>query len=382
MAESGASLKPGWLRFIIPGGMLCACVRGGTPRFKVRAGTFDRCPGQPPHLEHVDWPLPPSDHEFLLQALNDQARKSAGWPPMIWATALLLASSAAYGLNHSALPEAFRASSMLGLVLCLFVGWWRQALSHRAVIFFEPDAARAQDYGALVRGARRAAESRRLHWIAPLPEGNDPLHTTGWDSDQLPLPAQCYVGQAPGVQANMEVPCIRTKHTLLAFYPDQLLEFHPGSVRAVAYECLHIEHGSVSVTEYGTLPHDARLIGSRWPRAAGGGKPDQASRRQRKLPVCAYASLILSSDSGLRVHLVSSRESAFDELVAGLRHIGSAHLNAGQHLEARSQVTPSGRGIPMRRRSAENSSDPSQRCTGYPIQRHVAATKRPGQPQE
>ena len=126
----------------------------------------------------------------------------------------------------------------------------------------------------------------------------------------------------PFVKTNLLVPVIPVGRQTLYFFPDRLLVFDRGSVGAVEYSDLRMEHRTVRFIESQTVPSDTQVVGSTWQYLNRNGTPDKRFSNNRQLPICLYEEVRFSSASGLNEIIQLSKSEAarpFLDAVAALR---------------------------------------------------------------
>ena len=88
---------------------------------------------------------------------------------------------------------------------------------------------------------------------------------------------------------------------------------------AIDYAELQANNSPVTFVESGSVPSDATVTGKTWQYVNKKGGPDKRFKNNREMPLCRYNELRLSTDTGLDVYLMCSRDGGFDELVQVLK---------------------------------------------------------------
>jgi hypothetical protein len=144
-------------------------------------------------------------------------------------------------------------------------------------------------------------------------------------------------GAPPIVKTNARIGFLEVGQTRLYFFPDRLLIFGRGGVRAAAYTDLRLESGQVRFVEDGAVPRDARTVGTTWRFVRKDGGPDLRFANNYQLPIVIYGTLDLSAPSGLRLSLQTST----DGLAAGAAELLRLIQAAVRDLETRKAIAPS-----------------------------------------
>lgn len=257
-----------------------------------------------------------SDSDALLKSMNEQRRKTPLWPFVggLFLTLFLLAL-----LN---LGERVSGGMLLALAV-VFAGvtlWvrWRDQMRRLTVLFYEPDAAASQLFETLSAGLRTASSAHKLKAVATTSRYGDTKYTGGATQGVNFADASLFLGKAPGVVANVDVPVLKAGRTTLALFPDRVLAFQGSAVGSVDYRSLEAASSNTQFIEHQSVPGDARVIRQTWQYVNKSGGPDRRFKNNRQLPVCAYNELVLTTRDGLDVRFMSSREDAFDALAKAL----------------------------------------------------------------
>jgi hypothetical protein len=254
--------------------------------------------------------------DSLIQSMNEQRQKTALWPFVAAILVILLMMLR----SVSGQWPVFVMPSLVVLAIAIVV-WvhWRDKMGKLTVLFFEPDDATTSHFEAISRGAQSAASSRRLQAVAATSKYSDTKYSAGASSGLKLTKASCATGQAPGVVANVDVPILQATKLTLAFYPDRILAFQGKTVGAIDYAELQANNSPVTFVESGAVPSDATVTGKTWQYVNKKGGPDKRFKNNREMPLCRYSELRLTTDRGLDVYLMCSRDGGFDELVQVLR---------------------------------------------------------------
>lgn len=254
--------------------------------------------------------------DSLIQSMNEQRQKTALWPFAAVALIMLLMLLT----NVSSQWPGFVMPGLVALSVA-FVAWvhWRDKLRKLTVLFFEPDSATTTHFEAITRGAQAAASSRKLQAVAATSTYSDTKYSAGASSGLKLTKASCATGQVPSVIANVDVPILQATKITLAFYPDRILAFQGKTVGAIDYAELEAKNSPVTFVESGAVPSDATVTGQTWQYVNKKGGPDKRFKNNHQMPLCKYNELRLTTDRGLDVYLMSSRDGGFDELVQVLR---------------------------------------------------------------
>jgi hypothetical protein len=259
--------------------------------------------------------LTDSDSDGLLQSMNEQRRKAALWPFVAGALFLLY-----FPLQSSISNWPAGVHLAVAALMAAVVGWvyWRDKMRKVTVLFFEPDTVTADHFEAMTRALSSAASMRKLKAVVSTSRYADSKYTAGASEGLKFSSASLSIGQGPGVVANVNVPVVKTGRTTLAFYPDRVLAFQGSSVGAISYDSLMAAEERTRFIEHESVPADAQVIDHTWQYVNRNGGPDRRFKNNRQLPICAYSQLNLSTQSGLDIRLLGSRDRGFEPLATAL----------------------------------------------------------------
>jgi hypothetical protein len=107
----------------------------------------------------------------------------------------------------------------------------------------------------------------------------------------------------PHVRTNIAVAGISMSGTKLFFLPDLVLFHDARAFGAIAYSELRVDASTTTFIEEDGVPSDAVVVSTTWRYVNKNGGPDRRFNNNRQLPVARYGTLVLSSPSGLNIHL-------------------------------------------------------------------------------
>lgn len=300
------------------GSALAASSRQPTPapRLQLETAPLPTVVGTVEHEAKSVLQLTDATGDALIQSMNEQRRKTALWPFAAALSVLLLMM-----LKDPSNQWPSFVMPVLFALSIAFVAWvyWRDKMRKLTVLFFEPDSSTITHFEAIAQGVQSAASSRRVQAVAATSRYFDTKYSAGASSGLKLTSASCQTGQAPGVVANVDVPILQASKITLAFYPDRVLAFQGNTVGAIDYAELEAKNSPVTFVESGSVPSDATITGKTWQYVNKKGGPDKRFKNNREMPLCRYNELHLTTDRGLDVYLMCSRDGGFDALAQALR---------------------------------------------------------------
>jgi len=262
--------------------------------------------------------LQDSTSDALLQSMNEQRHKTDLWPfALIGLGALFLLL-----LNLGATwPQGVHLGIFAAFVGVVLWVRWRDKMRKLTVLFYEPDAATSELYSALAAGLQGAAGAVKLKSVANTSQYGDTKYSAGASEGLKLVGASLFLGQAPGVVANVDVPILKAAKTTLAFYPDRVLAFQGNAVGGVPYQRLQAVSVATRFIEHEPVPSDARVVDRTWQYVNKKGGPDKRFKNNRELPVCAYNQFNLSTLDGLDIRFIGSKEGGFNGLAIAIEQV-------------------------------------------------------------
>lgn len=93
------------------------------------------------------------------------------------------------------------------------------------------------------------------------------------------------------------------------FLPDKILVVKLLSASVLSYGDIVVDVNATNFVETGTKPSDSDLVGYTWQYVNNNGTPDRRFNSNRQLPVYLYATIHISSNTGLNLYLMASNVS-------------------------------------------------------------------------
>jgi hypothetical protein len=274
-----------------------------------------------------------SSADELLEELRKKAEK-VSLTAVVSVAGLLLVGLGLIGLAtesepllpRTLLPAATWGSIGLGLLVLLGLPWaaWWDRRTRRTTVNYEFD-----DLGANVREAivRLVEAFQRAHSIwsvrSQVRHGDWKRHagSTALVSRRL---VRFGWGAPPRVATNVRVGRLILSEATLYLFPDRLLVYGNGGIRAIGYTDLTFEPETVRFVEDGDVPPDSVVVGTTWRYVNRDGGPDRRFNDNRQLPLVQYGVLDISAPAGLRLSLQVSTQGLAQGAAALLRLVQAA----------------------------------------------------------
>lgn len=123
------------------------------------------------------------------------------------------------------------------------------------------------------------------------------------------------------LRCNITPPALKVGRRTIYFLPDVALIHDASGFGAVSYDGLHLAWQPSNFIETDGVPSDAEIIRHTWQHPNKNGGPDRRFKQNRRLPVCRYEALHLSSDSGINELVEFSRVGFVQPLALALKSL-------------------------------------------------------------
>ena len=108
------------------------------------------------------------------------------------------------------------------------------------------------------------------------------------------------------IKTNESIVMLQFAGSCLLFLPDIILLKTGKNVVGLSYDNLIVSSSTTRFIEDGAVPRDAVIIDYTWQYVNKNGTPDKRYNNNRKLPICQYGSIKLSSVGGLNIEIQTS----------------------------------------------------------------------------
>lgn len=113
-------------------------------------------------------------------------------------------------------------------------------------------------------------------------------------------------------KTDMKYITLSLKNETLILMPDKVLVLKGKEVGAFSYEKLSVKGREYRFIEHEKVPADAEIIDHTWAKVNKDGSPDKRFKGNRKLPICRYGLIQLTTDSGMDVRICCSNYKLID----------------------------------------------------------------------
>ena len=128
----------------------------------------------------------------------------------------------------------------------------------------------------------------------------------------------CYA-LPPVLKCNITPPVLKVGTRKIYFLPDVALVHDSSGFGAIGYDALRLSWQPSNFIETSSVPHDAEVVRHTWEHPNKNGGPDRRFKQNRRLPVCRYEALHLSSESGVNELVEFSRVGFVQPFAEALR---------------------------------------------------------------
>jgi hypothetical protein len=118
----------------------------------------------------------------------------------------------------------------------------------------------------------------------------------------------------------VNVPVIKTRGQSLYMMPDGVLVYDSRGVGFVEYRDMQINASTTRFIET-SPPSDALIVGNTWRYANKKGGPDRRFNNNKKISICLYGVLKITSNSGMNIHLMTSKHDSPSNFYAQINRV-------------------------------------------------------------
>ncbi len=134
------------------------------------------------------------------------------------------------------------------------------------------------------------------------------------------------------LKTNVTPPTMQVGKENLFFLPDLALVVENGKVGAVAYDTLHVTWQDSRFIEEDAVPRDAQVVGETWKHPNKNGGPDHRFANNRRISICLYESIHLTSSNGLNELLQVSTNGRVQPFASAVRALAATLGKGGATL--------------------------------------------------
>jgi hypothetical protein len=173
-------------------------------------------------------------------------------------------------------------------------------------LIYELDAAEEQRYSFVRQALVQLAQCDAVWRIESRSLNADWKCNEGASSRVRRTKVDVRGAKPPRVDINVPVKGITVGDLQLFFLPDVILCLARGRYDAISYRDFQVEQSETRFTEEEGVPVDAAVVGQTWRFVNKIGGPDRRFNNNVQLPITQYGVLLLSSPTGLNIHLHTS----------------------------------------------------------------------------
>jgi len=236
----------------------------------------------------------------LLREMNDKRRKVRIAPIAVILSCMGALALFIWGMSvgSDAMPALLLPFVLVTAVLC-WLTHWKDELRKTTVVMYDLDPDAEAAYAKLHEAFKNIQTCARSWHVEAEGQVHNAKYHAGASSVVKRTPITLTVGAPPLVKTNVAIPLVPVGKQLLAFMPDRLLVFEPGTVGAVDYSVLVIDCEGSRFIEDGPVPADATVVGKTWRYVNKKGGPDRRFSNNRELSICLYDQIHFTSNTGL-----------------------------------------------------------------------------------
>jgi len=243
---------------------------------------------------------------------------------------------------------AFTAGLTLGVWLLLLavvaagVGAYLDAYRRAAVIYYNLEGDAHDAYLELVQAFQSLAACSGKWRISATGAVLDPAawkRNAGASRLFSRSPTALTFSLPAVLKSNVTPPTLAAGYQTLFFMPDVVLVASNGRFGVVGYDNLRIAAEPSRFIETATVPRDAQVVDYTWRFVNKDVGPDRRFNNNRKIPICQYEAMHLSSPSGLNELLQFSRTGRVGLFDTAARRLAGLLAPSADGLESSQSIT-------------------------------------------
>lgn len=103
------------------------------------------------------------------------------------------------------------------------------------------------------------------------------------------------------LKSNIMPVILEIKNEKVLLLPDKILILRKNRIGVIKYENLDINTDYVDFIEDGIIPKDAKIVDYTWKFLNKNGSPDKRYKNNKKLPICKYGKITITSPEGINL---------------------------------------------------------------------------------
>jgi hypothetical protein len=260
----------------------------------------------------------------LIDDLNaKQARIPLG--PLLGLSCLAVGVSAIFAgaIQNSVLPMV-GAFALLAVFPAWCIGIWLDQSLRRSVLFYHLDDVAAAKFERVTKEFD-VLSSCKGKWH--IESGGKVRDLTTWKRNAGAghlvnrKDARLAYSLPKVLHSNVTPPSLRLGKRTFYFFPEVIIVQHASKFGAVGYGDLEVKWQQSRFIENGRPPSDAQVVDHTWQHPNKGGGPDRRFKSNRRLPICLYETMHMSSNSGVNELAEFSRLGVVGPFVSAFRDL-------------------------------------------------------------
>lgn len=168
-------------------------------------------------------------------------------------------------------------------------------------------------YEQMKNSWKRLASSKRLWQLTKSSSVKDKKNHAGAKNLVSRQPLRILETRPKFFKSDMRYISLPLKGETLILMPDNILIIQGRKIGAVSYDQVKVSGSDYRFIEEESVPSDSEVIDHTWAKVNKDGSPDKRFKGNRKLPICRYGLVTITSDSGMDIRICCSNNKLIDD---------------------------------------------------------------------
>ncbi len=184
---------------------------------------------------------------------------------------------------------------------------WLYMKEHRAVnLLYKMNSLQKDAFAEKLSHIEKVKLSQKISWAKSKSKVFESRYEAGAGSVWKTVPCRIVSEPPFPFTTNLKVLSIRSEKVSVTFFPDKIIIISNNRVVDVSYDGICYEYEDFDFIENEWVPKDTTVVRHTWLYVNNDGSRDRRFKNNKRLPICGYGKLKITSKSGLNIILIFS----------------------------------------------------------------------------